>query len=262
MPDVRKVLLAEVGQIPGDEVAVLLSGGIDSLACGLAARQLGKKVVSYSFTLNGHVSTDFQGARMVSREFGFEFRPVILPTDMPSLVRDLMDLADLGAKSKTDYECGWPVLRAIRQVGEPAIITGHGADGHFCISKKGMIHYKDTRIDEFRQGLFSNPRYAQQELLRAETSRLGKSLCLPFLSDAMVKEFAGTSWSDVNKPKQKQPILDAFPKEFARVKVRPHVNLQLGDSGIAQHFYKLLDTDLNTGGFKTPVGVYNRLTNA
>jgi hypothetical protein len=66
----------------------------------------------------------------------------------------------------------------------------------------------------------------------------------------------------VNKPKQKQPILDAFPKEFARVKVRPHINLQLGDSGIAQHFYKLLDTDLNPGGIKSPVAIYNRLTNA
>lgn len=262
MPDVRKVLLDEIGRLPGNDVAVLLSGGIDSLACALAAKHLGKKVTAYSFTLNGHVSTDFQGARTVSREFGFQFRPVILPTDMPSLVRDLMDLADLGAKSKTDYECGWPVLRTFREVKEQAIITGHGADGHFCISKKGMIHYKDTRIDEFRVGLFGNPRYAQQTLLRAETSRLGKTLCLPFLSDAMVREFAGTTWHEVNKPKQKQPILDAFPQEFARVKVRPHINLQLGDSGIAQHFYKLLDTDLNPGNIKSPVAIYNRLTNA
>lgn len=256
----RRVLLDEIGRLPQKSVAVLLSGGIDSLACALAARELGKSVTAYTFMLNTRLSTDFSGARLAARRFGFEFRPVFLPTGMDELEADLRDLAALGARSKTDFECGWPVLRTFREIEEPAIITGHGADGHFCISKKGMIHYRD-RIDEFRRGLFSNPRYAQRPILEAEAeaARLGKDLCLPFLSRAMVVEFTGTSWDSINKPRQKQPILDAYPDEFSTIRVRPHTNLQLGDSGISEHFLKLLDTDLNPGGARSPVAIYNRL---
>jgi hypothetical protein len=38
-----------------------------------------------------------------------------------------------------------------------------------------------------------------------------------------------------------------------------HQNLQKGDSGISDHFEKLLGTDLNVGNHKSVVGVYNYL---
>jgi hypothetical protein len=75
----------------------------------------------------------------------------------------------------------------------------------------------------------------------------------------MRAEFLGTTWAQVNKPRQKQPILSAYPNEFRRIRILPHVNLQLGDSGIAAHFEKLLSSDWNAHGGKSVVGIYNRL---
>jgi len=44
-------------QIPTEKCAVLLSGGVDSLSVALAAHNVGKKVVAYSFHLEGKEST-------------------------------------------------------------------------------------------------------------------------------------------------------------------------------------------------------------
>ena len=41
--------------VTDDKVAVLLSGGVDSISVGLAAHHAGKKVHAYSFQLGNHI---------------------------------------------------------------------------------------------------------------------------------------------------------------------------------------------------------------
>lgn len=257
-PDVAGVLSRWAGAIEDDDVAVLLSGGIDSASVMFALLDAGKNVTAYSFTLGDRVSSDYALARANAKTFGCRFVGLVLPTSIDQLKRDLRRLRDLGARSKTDYECGWPMLYAYECTNERVVASGMGADGHFCISKKGMIHFRD-RIDEFRMSLYSSARYAQQPLHRALAHLNLKVAEMPYLTDAMRAEFIGTTWEQVNKPKQKQPIIDAFADRFARIKVKPHINLQLGDSGIAAHMASLLDTDWNTRGHKSVVGIYNAL---
>lgn len=261
MPDVRRILIETLEPLTRnvESVAVLLSAGLDSNSCALALRALGKRVVAYSFTLDGWRSTDFRFARSNAKTFGFDFRPILLPRSIRDLKRDCRYLALIGAQSKTDFECGWPMVRALREIDEPIVVTGHGADSHFCLSKKGMMHYRNDRIDEYRQERYSNPNVAHGALLAAEAKRHNKLLARPYFSDAMIETFRGTSWDEINKPRQKQPIIDAFPDEIRRLKFREHTNLQLGDSGIAEHFRILLDSDWNVSGAKTPTGIYNAL---
>lgn len=258
MPDVRQILLSEFSSITDKRVAVMLSGGIDSLACCFALQELGHEIAAYTFMLDNRMSTDFARARAAAKRFSFDFHPVFLPRDVELLKRDMLYLKELGAKKKTDYECGWPCIRLIREVREKVIVTGHGADGLFCISKKGMIHWKD-RIDEFRSGLFSNPNYAQRPILEKAAEAVGKTIIVPFLNRPMIDAFIGTTWDEINRPKQKQPILDSYP-QFKTIRNLPHTNLQLGDSGIANHFFSLLETDWNTRSSKSPVAIYNDVT--
>jgi asparagine synthetase B (glutamine-hydrolysing) len=258
-PDVRNLLLDELEKIEADSVGVLLSGGIDSASILFALQELGKKVTAYSFMLDNHMSTDFALARRNARAFGVPFVPILLPRDISTLKRDLYELAKTKrVAKKTDFECGWPMLHAYAIVAEPVVASGMGADGHFCISKKGMIHYRD-RIDEFRLGLYRSPGYAQRPLHEWLAAKHGKTIAVPYLTDAMRSAFLGTTWDQVNRPRQKQPILDAYPKQFARMKVLPHVNLQLGDSRIAEHMAGLLKSDWNKRNAKSVVSVYNDL---
>ena len=255
-PDVRRVLLEQAASIPYPDVAVLLSGGIDSASCMFALLEVGKNPFAYSFVLQGNLSTDFSLARRNARAFNIPFTPIILPSDIEQLKLDVRKLNTLGARSKTDYECSWPMLYAYPAIKQTAIFSGLGADGHFCISKKGMIHYRN-RIDEFRNNLYGNERYAQVFMHKNLARLHRKESYIPYLCDEMKSEFIGTTWDEVNRPRQKQPILNAFPESFAKIPIKPHTNFQLGDSGIAQHFGRLLKTDLNPTGFKSVTGIFN-----
>ena len=257
MIDVRNILLRSAGT-PLNPAAVLLSAGIDSASVLFSLLEAGKSVTAYSFCLEGRVSKDVRYAEITAKEFGVPFVRINLPTDIKVLREDLIDLVRFGARKKTDFECGWPMLYAYQAIKEREIFSGMGADGHFCISKKGMMHFKN-RIDEFRDTLFSNPSYGQEHIHRNLSTVYKKCWVAPYMTPDMIDAFKGSTWDEVNRPNQKQPILDAFPEQFKRIKVFKHQNFQKGDSGISDHFEKLLGTDLNVGNHKSVVGVYNYL---
>ena len=257
-PNVHKVLMQYAQSIKNKNVAVLLSGGIDSASIMFSLLEAGKIVTAYSFMLDGRMSTDFKLARRNAEIFGCAFIAVFLPTDIAMLKDDCLQLHALGARSKTDYECSWPMMYSYSQIKEQTIASGMAADGHFCISKKGMLHWRN-RIDAFRLALYSNPAYAQKPIHDRLAAIHNKQVVMPYLTKEMQAEFIGTTWDNINRPKQKQPILDAFPKQFKKIQVKPHMNLQLGDSRIAAHFERLLQTDYNAHNGKSVVGIYNRI---
>ena len=60
---IRSLLQSHIkNNVPDSEVAVLLSGGVDSLSVALSAHDLGKKVIAHSFYLKGNMSYDFKTA--------------------------------------------------------------------------------------------------------------------------------------------------------------------------------------------------------
>jgi asparagine synthetase B (glutamine-hydrolysing) len=259
---VTSILLKEAKKIKDKDVAVMLSGGVDSCSILFSLLKAGKNVKAYSFTLDSHESTDFKSAKSVCNEFKIDFTPIYLPTDIGILKRDVKHLIlNKGLRKKTEIECSWAMMYAIKHVKEKAIFTGHGADGHFGLSKRAMIHFKHSaeKMDEFRSDLFSNPNYSQKLTLEDMALENDKSIILPYLTDDMKNLFIGKSWEEINKPKEKQPILNSFPEYFKRVKIRKHSNFQLGDSGIAEVFSKLLETDFNIRNYKSVVGIYNSI---
>tara|TARA_Y100001963_G_scaffold112431_1_gene155653 strand:- start:9332 stop:10150 length:819 start_codon:yes stop_codon:yes gene_type:complete len=258
----RQALLDEIEfarYYPGEhKVAVLLSGGVDSNSVLFAAMELGLNPVGYSFTIKGHESTDFKLAKATCEEFGIPFTPVYLPTSVSKLKKYLKYAVSVGAKSKTDFECFWPMREAFLAVKEPCILSATSADSHFGLSKKAMIHFRDS-IPEYQINVFRKPNTGQRILLRAEAVRLGKHYLSPYDTTRVLSLLHGYTWEELNKP-QKRPIRDAFPEYFSRIKLKPHTNLQLGDSGIAKHFEKLLDDRRwNRFGYKSVKGIYNKL---
>jgi hypothetical protein len=235
-------------------VAVSLSGGIDSASLLRVLQDIGRQVVAYSFTLAGHLSSDFSRARQIARTFDCRFVPIFLPTDPEALSDDLDRLIDLGCKKKTAIECLWPYLYLVPAVEERALVVGHCADGHFGVSKKAMIHYRyDTALlDGYRHKLFDDPGYAQTDLLGKLCGRYGLPTTAPYRADPVRAFFEGRSWREVNTPRQKEAIRREFP-ELDALCIGQHQNLQKGDSGIAALFEKTFKTD----GCRSVVGAYN-----
>ena len=68
---IDKLLQQEIDKSSSDkEVAVLLSGGVDSLSVAFAAQRLGKKITAYTFHLEGQPTYDAKKASEVSKLFG------------------------------------------------------------------------------------------------------------------------------------------------------------------------------------------------
>lgn len=257
-PNIKAVIQKCVSSIPDNEVALCLSSGIDSNSILFELVEQGKDVTAFTFTMKGIESRDYLHAKKNAETFGVKFVHVELPNDVETLKKDVYRLARMGAITKTDFECFFPFLYLYEHeaLTQKYIISGLGADGHFCISKRGMIHFRN-KIDEFRNTLFSNPNYAQKVLHDKYCEEKGKIHVMPFLTQEMKDEFNGTSWWEINTPKEKQAILNSYKEGFTKIKVFRHTNFQKADSGISKAFLQLVNTDLNKGNFKTPKGIYN-----
>ena len=65
---IRKLLEDHIkNNVPDNEIAVLLSGGVDSISVALSAHYAGKEVHGYSFHLDTHESYDFKKARELNK---------------------------------------------------------------------------------------------------------------------------------------------------------------------------------------------------
>jgi asparagine synthetase B (glutamine-hydrolysing) len=258
-PNIKGVIKNCVSNIPDQEVALCLSSGIDSNSILFELLEQGKKVTAFTFTMEGIASRDFIHAKKNCEAFGVDLVRVELPNSVDKLKEAVYKLARMGAKTKADFECFFPFLYLYEHpaLTQKYIISGLGGTGHFCITKKGMIHFRETRIDEFRNSLYSNPNYSQKKLHEDYCEKIGKIHIMPYMTQEMIDEFKGVQWNELNKPKEKQAILDSYKDWFNKVKVFRHTNFQKADSGISTAFLQLVHTDLNKGNFKTPKGIYN-----
>lgn len=255
--NVHDTLIELVNTIEDNEVAISLSSGIDSASILFALLECNKKVHVYSFTLEDRESRDFKVAKELANRYNLEFTPIILSTNIEKLKKDILTLHNkYGCITKTQYECSWPYLYLIPIVKERVIATGIGADSHFVLSKKGILHFKDKPV-EFRKEYFSNPNRGQLPQRTQMADECNKILFEPYFSKKMISYLLNSTWDECNKPRQKMPIRRAFPNEFAKMHIYQHTNFQLGDSGISNLFEKLLYTDWNIYNYKSVVGIFN-----
>lgn len=224
-----------------DDVAVLLSGGIDSISVAFAAHRLGKKLHCYTMFVDGQQNADCKNAIAVAKEFDWPITLIDVP--IINLERVFITLVQkYKCKKKTQLECTFPFLYVYPSIKEKELLSGWAADGWYGVSKKACLHYKEPKekFDQFRQEYFSaeNPvGIRQQEQLAKE---YGIKFIAPYIGDKRVENYMMQfDWYEMNQPKQKIKVIEAFP-EFSRIKVRKHENLQLA-SGVPNHFEKLLD---------------------
>lgn len=223
------------------EVAVLLSGGADSLSVALAAHRLGYDVHAYSFHLKDLPTYDASKAEDSSSKMGWKFTKVIVPVD--NLVEDFHILRKkFECVKKTQYECTFPFLYIFPQIKEKNILSGFAADGHYGVSKKACIHFKQPKelFDQFRSSYLSDPPGLRQQL--ALSKYYNKEYITPYTDQRVIDYFHQFDWFQVNQPYQKHHVVEAFTEFKTIGKPKHHINLQLG-SGIDKAFESLLECD-------------------
>tara|TARA_R110000823_G_scaffold113126_2_gene235024 strand:- start:478 stop:1275 length:798 start_codon:yes stop_codon:yes gene_type:complete len=229
--------------IPDKEVAVLLSGGVDSLSVAFALHRQGKKIISYSFKLKNIPNYDFEKAKTVSKIFNWDFKEIII--DPKLLKDDFYKLKDLGCYKKTHYECMYPFIYIFPQIKEKYVASGWAADGYYGISKKAMIHFRKPKelFDKFRNDYFLPKNSAGFFFLDKIAKLNNKIVIAPYLSKEVKQFFYEKDWFELNKPYQKHHVRKSFI-EFKKIgEVKKHINLQIG-SKITKIFETLINDNI------------------
>ena len=251
-------LVRQCAAIKDTRVALMLSGGFDSWSLAFAARAAGKEVIGYIFRMDGVESTDWKLANENAEMYGFKVRNISLSGDLHHLVASVRWMkAELGLFKKAEIECVYPIAETSRHVDEKHVLLGHGADDLYGTTKRAAIHFRNSlrafRTDEFTRSqnqidglmkLFDG--YGMTAVMPYETEEIG-ALFDPY-----------DTFDSLHKPKIKQPTRDAFPEEFARIRVIRQ-GLQVGDSGIRNAFERLLASPYNVTKASSTVAIYNRI---
>lgn len=237
---IDEILERQLSEIDSDEVAVLLSGGVDSSTLAFTAARLGKRVHGYSFYV-GEPSYDSLKAEEICNTFGFDFTGVDVSTN--SIIEDFKTLAyTYSCKKKTQFECTFPFMYIFPLIKEKYVLSGVAADGHYGLSKKAMIHFRHTKdkFDDFRKDYFSSENPAGIRQLEMLSEEYDKILIAPYLTSEVYDYFNQFTWEEINKPYEKHLIRSRF-SEFEQVKVKKHLNLQLV-GGVDKVFETLLES--------------------
>lgn len=253
---ISQILEEEIKKsVPTEECAILLSGGVDSLSVAFAAERLGKKITAYSFKIKDIPSYDYEFAKTLcerNKLYTDNWKFVGIEIDLANFEERFIELVLLGCVKKTHFECVFPFLYVYPQIKEKYVLSGWAADGYFGVSKKANIHYKHTKelFDEFRNDYFQPENQAGYLWHKKVSDMYNKVFVTPYLSNPVKEFFYQYDWEELNKPKQKHHIREAFI-EFSHMPkpAKPHMNLQIG-SGITKEFERLVlpNKDLNVYG--------------
>lgn len=264
-----------------DSVCVALSGGVDSCACLASLMEVGLKPTVVSYTPHTHESTDFQMARQSAENLGLEFIPAIVNMDAEILVEFARVVAKLGYGSKVQMESLTPMVRIARVAAsakQTALLTGDQSDGYFSLSRgassgqglKGELAAHlfpgklstDTdsrRIDANRIAYYERDKSCSGAVAEVCALR-GVTAGFPFRDRKIYEAFLGATWSEVNRPRIKEPIKQAWGDWFGEDKIlimKHNQNLHKGDSYYGDTFAAIMHEAFP--GFNSNVGLYRAL---
>jgi|TARA_Y100000033_G_scaffold34074_1_gene32692 asparagine synthetase B (glutamine-hydrolysing) len=260
--NIREVLQDILRPLP-NKICIATSGGIDSSALVVSALDIGKEVQIISFTFKDWFSHDFKSAHKLAKKFNLTFVPVYLPNDENEIIETVKHLIKkVGCEKKSAIECMFPffyVAKRMNYYGDKTLVTGIAADGHFGLSKKAMIHYSkdNAKFKKLRQDYFSNMENAGTKKLIKIFKMHNLQISNPYFEPSVFSLWIDKNWEQLNKPRQKEAIRKFYP-ELDELKIKPHTNLQLGDSMIAQRVGNAVISKYKPYA-KSPVGIYNRI---
>lgn len=252
-------MIDTLGKKPRD-VALLLSGGIDSALAGIAATRTGHRVHAYTFRIEGQPGFDDKWAEHTASVMGWEWTLVELPSDVYAVAGLVPMMHDeFSCRLKRNYECIWPLLFSYARITEKYVVSGLAADNHYMPNRKAQkLGARENKkvFDELRSGSFARLHEGGIDALSVDYNpanlwmnlqaerHFGKVGVNPYLEKELYDLLLPFNWDQLHKPRQKHHLVGAYPEVMKYVGHRNHRNYQ-NAGGIDTLFEKLLKTPLN-----------------
>ncbi len=209
---------------PKRGVALMLSGGTDSLTLFWCLKKLGIPFRAYTYFLSTHRSQDLACAEKVCRIWEV---PHVLVEDVwdsqkvRAILQKVVTLA--GDSKKTVAEVLYPNYVLLDRIEEHYVLNGHLADtmnGSFAWM---CIEFRNATVAEFtemRKQHGSDGEDVTGATIQKIARQMKKEMVLPYRNCQDLRNwFYQFSHSQLNHPKQKMHSILAFWDEFSRAKV-------------------------------------------
>lgn len=245
-----------------NQVALLFSGGTDSLTCLFSLLELNIKPTLYTFHLEDIIHKDVEISKKVANHFKLKHVIIEIPRNIEQLKKDVIYLTqELNLTRKTNIQCTYPFLYTIPKVEENIIASGLCADDLYGTSKSMSIKYSNDKIgfNKARNKIFNNEYSSAYKPIKDLVEKYNKTFLTPYRCNDVINYFMKFSWQELNKPKQKQVALNSYKKYFDELNVyRKNSNLQV-ESKIREWHDELLKTELNKNNRKRVDEIYKDL---
>lgn len=248
------------GLTGSNDVALLFSGGTDSLTCLFALMDLGIKPHLYSFHLQEVIHQDIMVSKRVAEHYNLRQTIVEIPRNKNQLIQDVKYLIEtFDIFLKTNVQCTYPFLYVAKRLTEKNVVTGLGADDLYGTAASVLIKSKDNPIkfNEIRLKTLSNPDASAIRSITELFKRIhGKNFIVPYRDPSVIKLMMNYNWKQLNEPKQKMLAVSAYAEHFKELPIyRKNANLQVG-SKIREWHDVLLHSELNINNRKRINEVY------
>lgn len=259
--ELRQLMMDAVDRL-GSSSPILLSGGVDSTAILAAQLQLNERPAIYTFRLKERESTDWRTSKQIAETFDLPFYSIEIPeTELVADVKRV--IVQIGSSRKVWVQCAYPFLYVLPKL-QADIVTkvlwGVEAGSLLGDGRQAAVQAKQMTDEEERAF-----RYAYWHSDRSErgvvpwASSYGIQMCDPYRDEALGEFLLSIPWRELQKPRPKEILQEAFPEMFSVVPFRRHASYQI-NSGIRElHDTLLDDPELNPGGNQRVVAVYNRI---
>lgn len=249
--------------IDKSDVAILFSGGMDSLSLLLSCLDLDIKPVLYTFYLKSYESQDLIYSRKIAKRYDLKLEEIIIEDeDIENLKKDVEYIINhFNVYLKTQVQCIYPFLYVIPRIKEKYVLTGLCADDIYgtCRSLAKISNDKDN-FNKSRLERVKNIHSSSYTEIKSICKENNKTLIAPYKENLeIINLFMNLDYKQMNSPKQKNLMYKDYKEELESLKIyRRNSNLQC-NSKIREFHDKLLDTNLNSKNYKVVSAIYKNI---
>lgn len=259
----RKIINNELIKYQTEEVALLFSGGMDSLSLLLSCLDVGIKPHLYTFKLESYESEDYKTSVEISKIFNLELTTVNLDEDISLLLNDIkFIIKSFKVKKKTQIQCIHPFIHMVSKIKENIVLSGLCADELYGTPRKmqELGRCDEVKFNDKRKLINENNESSSYIFIKELFNMNNKDLIVPYKEcNELVSYMLSIPFKELHTPKQKNIMYISYKEELDKYKLyRRNSSLQC-NSKIRELHDNLLQTDLNVNKNKSVVAIYNRL---